>query len=305
MIELRYLRTLVALRDCGSLIDAAEQVHLTQSALSHQIKELEDRLNLPVYLRKSKPLKFTLAGERLLKLADEILPLIKSAERDLFKLSHGQAGRLHIAIECHSCFQWLMPAIDAFREQAAEVDLDLSSGFYFAPLPALARGDLDLVITSDPQPLAGLHYHPLFSYEMVLAVSKKNPLAEKTFIAAQDLQDQTLITYPVDRHRLDIFTRLLDPANIEPAEIRTAELTFMMIQWVISNRGVCALPNWALEEYRLREDWVTKPLTEQGIWCTLYAAIRSEHQQTPYIQQFLEVAHKTCFAHLKGIQSVN
>ena len=216
MIELRHLKTLAALRDTGSLVEAAERVFLTQSALSHQIKDLEERLGCSLFIRKTKPICFTSAGQRLLLLADDILPMMRNAERDIARLAGGETGRLNMAIECHSCFQWLMPTIDSFRENWPEVEMDLASGFSFSPLPALARGELDLVITSDPQEINGITYEPLFAYEVQLAISKKHPLARKSHIDPQDLASETLICYPVDRNRLDVFTRFLDPADVEP-----------------------------------------------------------------------------------------
>ena len=147
------------------------------------------------------------------------------------RLAAGRSGRLHLAIDCHSCFQWLMPALDAFRAQWPDVALDLSAAFSFAPLPALVRGDLDLVITSDPQPLDAVDYLPLFKYELVLAVSESNPLAGSKFVMPDQLADQTLITYPVDKQRLDVFTAFLDPADVEPAAIRKAELTPSSRSW--------------------------------------------------------------------------
>jgi LysR family transcriptional regulator for metE and metH len=304
MIEIRHLKTLVALRDTGSLVDAADRVHLTQSALSHQIKDLEERLDCKIFLRKTKPPRFTSAGRRLLDLADDILPLLGHAERDIARLSGGEAGRLHIAIECHSCFQWLVPCIDQFRTNWPEVELDLTGGFNFAPLPALARGDLDLVVTSDPVPLSGLDYVPLFSYEALLVLGARHPLLNQMRIQPQDLSDQTLIVYPVGRDRLDVFTRFLDPADIEPQSVRTAELTPMMLQLVASGRGVACLPNWAVTEYLPTGNIAVRPLGEKGLWCTLYAAIRSEQRQTAFIEDFLKTANDTCFSHLAGIKRV-
>ncbi|MBP3933841.1 MAG: transcriptional regulator MetR, partial [Pseudomonas sp.] len=229
MLEIRHLKTLHALRESDSLVEAAERLHLTQSALSHQFKELEERMGMPLFVRKTKPVRFTSGGLRLLQLADAMLPLLRGAERDIARLVGGTAGRLHMAIECHSCFQWLMPTIDQFRDAWPEVELDLASGFAFAPLPALARGDLDLVVTSDPQEIAGLTYVPLFTYEAMLAVANQHPLASKPFIVPEDLSTEILITYPVERDRLDIFTRFLEPADVEPAQVRTSELTVMMM----------------------------------------------------------------------------
>ncbi len=304
-IEVKHLRTLAALRDCGTLVDAAQQVHLTQSALSHQLKELEDRLGQPVVIRKSKPIKFTKGGERLLQLADQMLPAVEQAEQDIVRLAEGKQGRLHIAIECHSCFDWLMPTIDEYREDWPDVEIDLISGFNFDPLPALARAELDLVITSDPQSLPGIRYLPLFQYEALLCVAKNHRLATKPVIMPSDLANETLITYPVEHSRLDIFKYFLLPANVMSASTRTAELTIMIIQLVASGRGVCALPNWGITDYLAKGYVVARSLGEEGIWTNLYAAVRDDHVDAPYMEEFIHTARTCSHKNLRGILSVD
>lgn len=305
MIELRHLKTLVALRDTGSLVEAADRLFLTQSALSHQLKDLEDRLDCRLFVRKTKPPRFTSAGRRLLNLADEVMPMFKIAERDIARLAGGEAGRLHICIECHSCFQWLVPCMDKYRNDWPEVELDITGGFNFAPLPALVRGDLDLVITSDPIELPGITYVPLFRYEAMLAVGPQHKLSQRVLIEPADLKDEVLIMYPVERDRLDVFTRFLDPADVEPREVRTAELTAMIVQLVASGRGVASLPNWSLAEYEPLNTVVAKSLGERGLWATLYAAIREDQADSPYMEDFLSTASDTCFATLQGIKRVS
>ena len=304
MIEIKHLKTLTTLNNTGSLVEAARQLHLTQSALSHQLKELESRLNCSLFIRKSRPIRFTVAGVRLLELASSVLPEINSAERDLSRFVSGDAGRLHMAVECHSCFQWLMPAIDSFRDSWPEVELDFSSGFSFLPLPALKRGNLDLVVTSDPRPLEGISYIPLFSYQPMLALSRHHRLANKTYIEAEELAQETLITYPVEIERLDIFNHFLTPAGVSPAKIRHADMTLMMLQLVASGRGVAGLPNWALYEYLKKDYVVARKLGQEGIWNTLYAAVREEQKDHAYIQDFIKTAIESCFKHLRGIKGV-
>jgi LysR family transcriptional regulator for metE and metH len=300
-IEMRHLRTLVALRETGSLVEASERVFLTQSALSHQIKELEGRLGCSLFLRKTRPVRFTSAGNRLLQLADEVLPRLHNAELDLDRFAGGQSGRIIMAIECHSCFEWLLPAIDAYRNEWSDVELDISSGFYFAPFPALARGDLDLVITADPLNEPGISYSPIFSYEAQLAVAKKHPLVEKPWAEPRDLADEVVITYPVDRERLDLFSGFLEPAGVEPVRVRHAELTTMIVQLVASGRGVTCLPNWALHEYLQNDYVVVRSLGEEGVWPTLYAAVRKDQADAPFMKAFIDVAKQVCFANLRGI----
>jgi len=305
MLEIRHLKTLVALRETGSLVEAAERVHLTQSALSHQLKDLESRLGGELFVRKSRPVRFTPAGKRLLALADDVLGRLEDAEREVHKLLHGEAGRLNMAIECHSCFNWLMPTIERYRNHWPAVELDFSGGFTFEPLPALVQGDIDLVVTADPQLIRGVEYVPLFAYEMQFALGREHPLAERPWLEPEDLGEQTLITYPVERSRLDVFKQFLEPAGVEPASVRTAELTLMMVQLVASGRGVSALPNWVLAEYVDQALITVRSAGPRGVWPILYAAVREAQLDAPFMQDFLRLAREHCLKHLTGVRRVS
>lgn len=304
MIEIRHLKTLVTLRETGSLVEASERLCVTQSALSHQIKDLEARLGCELFLRKSRPLRFTEPGQRLLLLADDVLSRLDDAVRDVQKLLHGDAGRLHMAIECHSCFNWLMPVLETFRRQWPGVELDFSGGFLFEPLPALMRGEVDLVITSDPQVLTGVSYLPLFSYEMQIALANDHHLLARDYLKPTDFAEETVITYPVARERLDLFNRFLQPAGVSPAALRHTELTLMMVQLVASGLGVCALPNWVLADYLEQGLISVRRAGRTGIWPILYAAVRSDQLQQIYLQDFVALATSHCLRTLKGVAPV-
>lgn len=304
MLEIKHLKTVLALRDGGSLVEAAKQLHLTQSALSHQLKDVEERLGLSLFVRKTKPIRFTRAGEHILELADTVIPQLDQTSRDIKKLAGGQAGRLHMAIECHSCFDWLMPAINSFRDQWPEVEIDLMASFHFEPLPALAKGELDLVVTADPTPMPGIHYQPLFRYQALLAIANQDRLTDKKYIEAEDLAQQTLIHYPVERKRLDIFTQFLEPNSVEPSATRQADLTLMIVQLVASGRGVACLPNWALQPYLDAGLISSRPLGKKGIWPTLYAAIREEQIDSSYMKDFLKQSLHSCNNNLVGIEAL-
>jgi len=302
MVELRHLQTLIALRDCGSLARAAKILHVTQSALSHQLKDLEHRLDLKLFHRKGRPVQFTPAGERLLILAERILPEVDSVCIELKRMAEGEIGRLHIAIECHSCFEWLMPAMDAYRPHWPEVEMDVTLAYSFEPLPALIRGDLDLVITSDPQPLPGIEYIPLFRFQGVLVIANDHPLAANSWIEPHHLRGETLITYPVQKERLDIFRYFLDPAGVVPEKCRTAELTMIILQLVASHRGVAALPDWAVYDYLARHYISVRPFGEDGMWGTLYCAVSNSCINASYLQAFVNTARTVSFQILKGIR---
>lgn len=291
-IEFRHLRTIRAIHEAGGLARAADILNITQSALSHQVKGLEDQAGVELFVRRSKPLKLSAAGQRLLKLAEKILPEIEALENDFDALRTGKSGRLHIAIECHACFEWLFPVLEEFRKAWPDVDVDIRPGLAFGALPALEREEVDLVVSSDPEDLSGVDFTPLFDYEPVFVASSQHPLAERKFIVAEDFRDELLITYPVERTRLDVFTELLSPAKVEPRGIRQVELTSVILLLVASNRGVAVLPDWVVREVRYHSDYVTRSLTEKGVTKRLYAATRSDDTTKPFMAHLLRLARK-------------
>ncbi|KGM88293.1 Transcriptional regulator [Roseovarius mucosus DSM 17069] len=291
-IEFRHLKTIRAIHQAGGLARAADLLHITQSALSHQIKGLEDQTGVELFVRRSKPLRLSAAGQRLLRLAEKILPEIEALEAEFDGLREGSAGRLHIAIECHACFEWLFPVLERFRKTWGEVDVDIRPGLAFDALPALQKEEVDLVVSSDPEDLPGISFKPLFDYEPVFVASSQHPLAQKPYVEAADFRDEVLITYPVDRSRLDVFTELLTPAKVEPKSIRQVELTAVILLLVASNRGVAVLPDWVVREVKTSTDYVTRPLTATGKTKRLYAAIRDDDADKPYMAHLLKLARE-------------
>ena len=289
-LELRHLRTIRAIHDAGGLARAADLLHITQSALSHQVKGLEDQAGVELFARRSKPLRLSSAGMKLLRLAERILPEIEAIEEEFEALRQGRAGRLHIAIECHACFDWLFPVLEQFRRAWPEIDVDIRAGLAFNAMPALVREEVDLVISSDPEALDGIVFNPLFDYAPTFVAAATNPLAAKAFVEAEDFRDQTLITYPVDRGRIDIFTELLGPARVEPRAQRQVELTAVILMLVASGRGVAVLPDWVLREVKYQPDYITRPVTEKGLSKRLYAATRIEDATQPFMAHFLRLA---------------
>ncbi|GAA6182060.1 LysR family transcriptional regulator [Shimia sp. NS0008-38b] len=291
-IEFRHLRTVRAIHEFGGLARAAEQLNITQSALSHQIKGLEDQAGIELFVRRSKPMKLSAAGLRLLRLANQVLPEVEKLEAEFDGLRDGSSGRLHIAIECHACFEWLFPVLEQFRKNWPDVDVDIRPGLAFDAMPALQKEEVDLVVSSDPENLQGVSFSHLFDYAPVFVASSQHPLAQKDFVEAEDFRGETLITYPVERSRLDVFSQLLTPAKVVPAAVRQAELTAVILLLVASNRGVSVLPDWVVREVKYSSDYVTRPLTETGLTRALFAATRSDDLDKPYMKDLIQMAGK-------------
>ncbi len=287
-LEIRHLQTLAALADTGSLGRAAERVFVTPSALSHQLKALETHYGAPLFERNTKPLRLTQAGQRLVTLAREVLSATAQAEREIAQWVSGGSGQLRIAVECHTCFDWLMPAMDALREHWPEVELDLVSGFQAEPMALVEGGVADLAVIHDrPAARPGIVVETLFRYETLGIVSPRDPLAARPHLQPADFAERTLISYPVDEAMLDVVRHFLAPAGIKPKR-RDAELTVAILQLVASGRGIAALPRWSVTPYLERGYVVGKPLGPEGLSCELYAAIPESLSGKPYMRDFID-----------------
>ncbi len=294
-IEIRHLRTIKAIHDTGGLARAADLLNITQSALSHQIKGIEDQAGVELFVRRAKPLRLSASGLRLLAAAEQILPILADLEVEFEGLQDGRAGRLHIALECHACFEWLLPVLEQFRKVWPDVDVDIRSSLSFDAMSALRREEVDLVVSSDPEDQSEVDFNPLFDYDPVFVASSHHPLAQKAVIEAQDFEGQTLITYPVDRSRLDIFKMLLSPARVEPSAVRQVELTAVILMLVASNRGVSVLPDWVVRQVRQSSDYVTRPLGKDGqvgMTRRMFAATRESENTRPYLAHFIRLARQ-------------
>jgi LysR family transcriptional regulator for metE and metH len=298
------METLLALADCGSLSKAAERLCLTQSALSHQLKALESHYGAALVEKNIRPLRFTAIGQRLLTLARQVLPLVAEAGRDVARLAQGHAGPLRVTVQCHNCFDWLMPAMDSYRSLWPEVELDIISGFVVDPLPLLERGEAELAVIHDrPPPHPHVTFSPLFRYQSVALMSPKHPLAAKSWLEAQDFADQTLITYPVPDEMLDVMKHCLIPAGVNPRR-RTAELTVAILQLVASGRGIAALPSWTVGNYIERGYVVSRPIGPSGLSCELYAATTHAGAEAAYIREFISLTREQSLTELTGVSAL-
>src|SRR5438034_2810220 len=286
MLEIRHLRSLLAIAEHGKLSPAAERVHLSQSALSHQIRALESHYGIALFERSPRQgMSFTAAGERLLALAREVLARVGEAERDLLRLQGDTRGELRIALECHTCFDWLMPVMDEFRRRWPEVEVDLVAGFHSDPLALIAEGRADLVIGSAPAKRRPYAVRPLFRFEILLVLPVGHRLRSKRFVDAHELADETLITYPVRENRLDLIREVLTPWGIH-LQRRTAELTVAVLQLVASRRGIAALPNWGVKSYVDHDYVLAKRIGRTGLWSELHATTTKALGSKPFLDDF-------------------
>ncbi|GGE68893.1 LysR family transcriptional regulator [Paenalcaligenes hominis] len=293
MLERIHLLVIQQVEKQGSLTGAANVLHVTQSALSHSMKKLEQQLGVEIWRREGRSLQLTQAGHYLLAVANRVLPQLDLAEEQLLQLAQGQRGSLRIGMECHPCYQWLLKIVSPYLNAWPDVDVDVKQKFQFGGIGALVDYEIDLLVTPDPVFKPGLRFEPVFDYEQVLVVAKDHPLASQPHVNPQDLITEVLITYPVDIERLDVYNQFLLPAGITPLRHKTIETTDIMLQMVASGRGVSALPRWLVEEYAHKLDITPLSLGADGIAKHIYLGIRETDHNINYLHAFVELARTT------------
>jgi LysR family transcriptional regulator for metE and metH len=290
MLERSHLAIVREVERQGSMTAAAARLFLTQSALSHAIRKLEHTLGTPVWERTGRSLLLTSAGAHLLDLSNRVLPQFEQAEQSLAEFARGVRGSLHIGMECHPCYQWLLKLVALYLPRWPQVDVDVKQKFRFGGIGALLDHEIDLLVTPDPESRPGLHFEPVFDYEQVLVVGSNHPLAGAEYVEASQLADEVLITYPVEIGRLDVYNMFLTPAGVNPRVHKTIESTDLMLQMVAAGRGVAALPRWLVEENAARVAVAPVRLGQHGVPKKIHLGLRETDRETGYVQAFIGLA---------------
>lgn len=288
MLERNHLHIIKEVNRLKSVTAAAESLNLSQSAVSHTIAKLERRFGVKLWHRKGNTLVYSQAGLYLLSLADKMVTEFEHAERVLQEFAQGRRGIMRIGMECHPCEQWLMGKIQQFLKAWPEVDVEIKSAFRFDGIAALKANEIDVLITPDPINTEGLNFRSVFNYNLCIVVSEQNPLYNKEFVTAQDLENQILYTVPVGYNRLDVYTRFLDPANVQPKRRVPIESTEMMLQLVSANRGVAVLPEWLVSSHESRLGIKGIRIGNKGLQKSVNVGVRDDDLQLDYVKGFIE-----------------
>lgn len=290
ILERAHLEIIYAVELHGSMTAAADKLHLTQSALSHTVRKLEEQLGTTIWHREGRSLRPTQAGEYLLSVAKRLLPQLELAEERLRQFACGERGVLRIGMECHPCYEWLLKIVSPYLAAWPAVDVDVKQKFQFGGIGALFGYEIDLLVTPDPLYKPGLTFEPVFDYEQILVVGRAHPLARANHVEPAQLTEEVLITYPVEPDRLDIYNLFLRPAGLSPKHHKTIETTDIMLQMVASGRGVAALPRWLVEENAARFDVVPVKLGRQGVAKQIFLGLREVDANIDYQRAFIELA---------------
>jgi LysR family transcriptional regulator, regulator for metE and metH len=290
-LEIRHLKLVAAVAETGSLTRAGNRLHLTQSALSHQLRDAEEQLGMPLFERRSGKMILTAAGERLLQTARTVLGELERAETEIQKNGTVMKGLIRMSTQCHTVYHWLPSRLVLFQTQFPEVEVQLVIEATNNPFEALLEGKLDLAIVNEPIRNRKIRYLPLFEDEMVIAVPAKHRLARKTWVVPEDFAAETIVVYP-PKEESTLLTKILEPAGICPRKIQEVTLTEAIIEMIVGGLGIAALPKWTVAPQLATGTLAGVPLQPPGCrWSWSVAQLR-ENRAPAYVEEFVRILAK-------------
>ena len=246
-LEVRHLRLVSEVAALGSVTRAAERLHLTQSAISHQLRDIESRLGTPLFHRMGKRMVATPAGERVLRSATAVLDDLRRVEEDIRQIAREGSGILRMCTQCNTGYHWLPPLLKTFSARYPRVEVQIAVDSTTRPVEALLEGKLDLAVVTNEVDDRRIAVRPLFRDELVLVVSPEHRLAGRRHVPVSELASEHLLIYSSSRHDSFAFRRVLDPAGVEPARVSHLMLTEAILEMVKANLGVTIIAKWSVQ----------------------------------------------------------
>lgn len=290
-LELRHLRLVQAIAEEGGMTRAAHRLHLTQSALSHQLRAAEEQVGALLFTRFPRKMSLTPAGERLLRAARSVLTELDHAQREIRDAGKTPEAVLRIATQCYTVYHWLPARVRLFARKHPGVEVRVVAEASPHPFSALLESKLDLAIVSRPIRDRRIVYTPLFEDELVLIAAPDHPLSRRTVVALEELAGETLLIYP-PREESTFLTRILLPAGVAPRCIQEIQLTEAIIELVKGGLGVAALARWAVAPHVAAGTLRALRLTREGYYRQWSAARLRRGPSAPHVDAFVELLQK-------------
>lgn len=287
-LEIRHLRLLDAVAEEGSVTSAAKRLHTTQSALSHQLKDAEERLESRLFLRLGKKMVLTPAGECLRAAARRVLDDLRRTEERVHSLNGGAGGVIRLTTECYTCYHWLPPLLKRFHQKYPKVEVVIDAASTHGAVDALLSGKLDVAILSCTPRHKHLMLTPICEDEMVIVMAPEHRLAHSKLVNPHDFSDETVLVYP-PREESTLLQSYLVPNGIEPKAVLEIPLTEAMIEMVVAGLGLTLLARWAIAPHVKSGRVVARPFTRRGLRRTWCAATLRDQPPCPYLSEFVEL----------------
>ena len=288
-IEIRHLQMVTAVAASGSVTRAARDLHLTQSAVSHQLRAIEARLGTPLFLRVGKRMVATAAGGRVLDTARRVLDDIKAAEDDVRRYRAGEASVIRVCAQCNTGYHWLPPLIEVFRRTHPAVEVAIAVECTMRPLEALLEGRLDVAIVTDAVRSRQVRTRPLFEDEHAAIVAPDHRFARQAFVSPNDLADERLLLYSSSPDDSFTIQKILKPAGVIARRVSFVMLTEAILEMVKARLGVSVMQTWAITPALRAGEVRAVPITASGVRRQWRAATLTQAGRLPHVDAFIDL----------------
>lgn len=291
-MEVRHLKLIKEVAEKGSLSKAKDTLFVSQSALSHQLKEVESQLGAQLFHRVNKKLVLTGAGKILLDSAEKILKEIENVELLVKKYAGGDKGNVRMATECYSCYHWLPSLMLGFNKEFPQVEIEISPEYSNEPINHILQGKLDLAVVSGNVSNPNITATELFTDELLAVVPSNHPWTKKKFVEAKDFADEKLIIHSLPVETVTLFQKLLIPENVSPKKVIPIQITEAAVEMIKAGMGVQVLARWIIEPYLHDKRLAVIPLTKKGLFRTWYGVTLNKPDTPQYLSNFID--HLRC-----------
>jgi LysR family transcriptional regulator for metE and metH len=288
-LEVRHLRLIAGISDAGSMTKADERLFLTQSALSHQLRDIEARVDTPFFVRLGRKMVLTAAGRRVLETARRVIADIERAEEDVRRLAGNTDGVIRMCTQCYTGYHWLGPLLTAFQRKHPRVTVHVAADATDRPVDALLDGRIDLAILIDPARDRRVRLRPLFADEMVAIVAKGHPLARRRWVPPAELAAEHLLVYSSVPEESFLFQRVLGPLGLRPAKVSFIMLTEAMIELARAGMGIGILPRWSAQRAIGSGAVVALSITRKGLQRRWMAGTLAAQPDPPALADFIDL----------------
>ncbi len=286
-MEVKHFRLIKAIAEEGSIANSSEKLFLTQSALSHQLKDLEKQLGFKVFIRKRNQWELTEEGKELYKLGHQVLTTIDNGFKNIENLRKGSKGSIRVSTECYSFYQGLPKFIQKMGILYPDILVDLNLEATHHPISKVINNELDIAIVSSKPDNETLVSTEIFEDEVFAILHKENTLAKNDFVTAKVFLDAHLIIHSYPLETVSVYEHFLKPNGILPTKIAAIPLTEVALEMIEANFGIMCMPKWALKSFNISENLVFKSLGKQGLKRKHYLVIRKEDENKKYINDFI------------------
>jgi len=291
-LDSRHLRLISEVARTESVSRAADRLNVTQSAVSHQLREIQDRLGTAVFVRSGRRMLLTPAGRLLVEAANQVLDTIGQVEARVSQLARNIAGELRVSAHCHTGYHWLPALVDGLRRRYPNFEIRISPEFTLNPIAALLDAKLDLAIVNDASDDKRLRFRELFDDEHVAVVHPGHAWASRSFVTPEELVTEQLYLYSRSIDDSFIVQKVLRPAGIELRRVTYLQLTEGILEMVKAAMGASVLPKWSIANVIASADIRAIRITRAGVFRKWYAVMLNDGAPAPFVEEFIRLLIK-------------